>query len=155
MSLTFIVEMLSPELIIGMDKIITDYYEWSKPKGLNDGIPPYNFDWEVYHKSEQAGLLFVSTVRTNKELVGFALYMIIKAPHHDEVVMAECDSIFVAVSHQGLGIGRKLLEHTTAELRKLGVKWMVNRHRTRTNAVPLFESLGFVPWETVYMKELN
>lgn len=155
MSLTFSTEHLSPELIVNMEKIIADYYAWSKPKGLNEGIPPYKFDWEVYHKSEQLGLLVVTTVRDGPVLLGFTLYMVIKAPHHDDVIMAECDSIFVAVSEQGQGVGKKLLHYTTGVLRKLGVKWMVNRYRTRTNAKPVFEDVGFKVWETVYMKELN
>jgi GNAT superfamily N-acetyltransferase len=155
MSLTFSTEHLSPQLCDAMDKIIKDYYYWALERGLNDGIPPHNFDWEVYYKSEQLGLLYVTTVRDDNGLVGFTLYMVIKAPHHDDVIMADCDSVFTSVHHQGKGIGKKLLQYTESQLKKLGVKWMTNRYRTRANTKPVFEDLGFKVWETVYMKELN
>ncbi|CAB4150537.1 NAT_SF domain containing protein [uncultured Caudovirales phage] len=155
MSVVYSTESLTPKLCLAMDKIIADYYTWSVPRGLNDGIPVYSFDWEVFYKTEQQGMLVVTTARDESELVGFTLYLVVQAPHHDDVIMAECDSIFVAVDQQGKGIGKKLLQHATDVLQTLGVKWMTNRHRTRTNTKPVFEDLGFTVWETVYMKELN
>lgn len=155
MSLEFATETLTPELCLAMDKIIADYYTWSVPRGLNNGIPVYKFDWEVFYKAEQHGVLVATTARDKSVLVGFTLYLVVQAPHHDDVIMAECDSIFVAVEAQGRGIGKQLLQYTTDVLKSLGVKWMTNRYRTRTNAKPVFEELGFTVWETVYMKELN
>ncbi|CAB4163764.1 hypothetical protein UFOVP810_55 [uncultured Caudovirales phage] len=155
MELEYSTEDLSPELIQAMDKIIADYYAWSVPRGLNNGIPVYNFDWEVFYKAEQLGLLIVTTVRGLSVLLGFTIYLVVQAPHHDNVIMAECDSIFIAVGEQGQDIGKKLLHYTTDVLKSRGVKWMTNRYRTRTEAKPMFEDLGFTVWETVYMKELN
>ena len=155
MSLTFSTEILTPQLCTAMSKIIDAYYTWAVDRGLNDGIPEYNFDWEVYSKAEAADLLLITTARLEGQLVGFTLYMVLKAPHHDDVIMADCDSVFTSVHHQGQGIGKQLLQFTEGQLRKLGVKWITNRYRTRTKAKPVFEDLGFQVWETVYMKELN
>ena len=155
MSVVFSTESLSVPLLQDMDKLMADYYDWTIQNGTVDNRPKYNFDWEVYIKAETAGLLLVTTARKADELVGFTLYMVVKAPHHDDVIVAECDSVFTSVKHQGQGIGKKLLQYTEDKLKELGVNWMVNRHRLLSKTSPLFESLGFKPWETVYLKELN
>ena len=56
----------------------------------------------------------------------------------------ELSKMAVAPSMRGLGIGRRLLEHTVAEARILGAKSLfLGSSKKLKNAVHLYESIGF------------
>jgi putative acetyltransferase len=56
----------------------------------------------------------------------------------------EVAKMSVADAYQGMGIGRKLLEHSVAQARHLGAKLLIlETNRKLTPAVRLYESTGF------------
>ena len=63
-------------------------------------------------------------------------------PHSNGVY--ELSKMAVAPAMRGLGIGRRLLEHTVAKARLLGAKSLFLGSSTKLkNAVHLYESIGF------------
>ena len=56
----------------------------------------------------------------------------------------ELSKMAVAPSMRGLGIGRRLLEHTVAQARLLGAKALfLGSSKKLKNAVHLYETIGF------------
>ena len=96
---------LTPELEHEIDCLLADYYEATAAK---DGIPPYEFDWALYEHLQALDVLLVTTARSNSDnaLLGFALYHVVPMPHHKGLLAAECDSISVAHTQRGQGIGK-------------------------------------------------
>lgn len=92
----------------------------------------------------KGGQIFM--VHLGEEIVGCAALI----PEGDGLY--ELSKMAVSPAVRGLGIGRKLLEHTIAEARVLGARTLwLGSNRRLSNAVHLYESVGFkhVPAETL------
>lgn len=134
-----------------MHRLIRAYYSATP---AHTGLPEYNFNWPLYEAMEKSGQLLVLTARDAGALIGFAIYVVTEHPHHRGWQIAECDTIAVAHTARGQGIGRTLLEAALGILKNLGVKTVAQRYRTCYNTTPLFSELGFTCAEHVYVKEL-
>ncbi len=148
-------ESMDASLVESMDAITKAYYAYTLARGTNDGIPPYSFKWDTYKVCEDAGILRITTARLDNKLVGFTLYIVMPALHHNDLVMADCDTIMLHPDTQGKGVGKALLQYSELVLRTDGAHIMVNRYRTRVGVKPMFEDMGFTLWETAYMKRIN
>jgi GNAT superfamily N-acetyltransferase len=149
---TYQAEKLNVDLETKMEAIARGYYE-STPAHID--TPPYDIDWMVYRKLEEAGVFVLTTCRYDGWVAGFAMYIITAAPHHKTVISAECDSIVIAPEHRGAGIGRQLYYYTEGVLRQRGATRIVNRYKVGYRTTPLFEELGFKLIEHVYAKEIG
>lgn len=149
---TFHIERLTDDLAVEMEAIARGYYE-STPAHVD--TPPYDVDWSVYMKLQDAGVFVLSTCRYDGWLAGFAMYIIMPVPHHRSVISAECDSIVIAPEHRGAGMGRALYSYTEGALRQRGATRVVNRYKVGYKTKPMFEELGFKLIEHVYAKEIG
>ena len=152
MDVSFAQEELTPELEQEFDALIAAYYEATPAK---EGLPPYDFDWPLYEHLQAAGALVITTAREKPTtaLVGMAIYLIVRHAHHRGMWLAECDSISVAHTARGQGLGKRLFQFTEPLLVARDVQKIVNRYRLCYNTRPMFESLGFKCVEHVYVKE--
>lgn len=147
----YAVERLSSDLINEIMEMLNAYY---KATPASTDIPPYDFQWDAYFTLDYTGQLHITTARDADKLVGIALYIVTPALHHKSVVMAECDSLSVDHTYRGRGLATDLYTFTEQKLRERGVQFVLNHYRHCYGAKPVFEKLGFVPWNTVYMKKL-
>lgn len=142
---------LTHSLSLEMTALIEDYYE-NTP--AHTDIPPYDFNWSLYQSLSDAGQLVVVTARVGELLVGYAMYIVTHAAHHQTLLVAECDTLSVDIDFRGMGIAEKVYAYAETLLRQRGVKQVFNRYRVCYGTKPLFEKLGFHVTEHVYMKEL-
>jgi GNAT superfamily N-acetyltransferase len=148
-------EMLTPLLQDEVHELVRGYYDVTK---AHEGIPDYQFRWPVYDALQQQDMLRLITVRDDRnKLVGFALYIVMEHLHHEGWRVAECDSLSVAHTHRGQGLGKLMLELAEIVLAEDNVKLMLNRYRTCYGAEggELFKRAGFECIEHVYAKPLN
>ncbi len=143
---------LDDDIVRDMEALLDDYYECTVAK---DGLPPYDFDWNVYRTMDAIGSMLLATARDDDgTLLGFALYLVIDHPHHRGMRIAECDSLSVSAQARGKGVGRTLYFFCEDQLRQRGVSRVLHRYRVVYNTEPLFPKLGFKLDEQMYSKEL-
>lgn len=143
---------LNEKLIEQIEELINHYYRTTE---ASRGIPPYDFDWQVYLSMQIADQLVVIVACEDGKLVGFALYVTLMAPHHKSLKVAECDTLAVHADHRNRGIAQAIYYEAEEELRKQGVKRVVNRFRTCYNVEPIFPRLGFWLEEMVFHKDIG
>jgi GNAT superfamily N-acetyltransferase len=73
---------------------------------------------------------------------------------HFPVRVAQDDAWYVMPEVRNLGIGRRLREAALDELRKAGVKYAYGRLKAAHPHDESMTGLSYVPWETVWIKEL-
>lgn len=144
-------EPVSSDLVEEIEALLRDMYYNSV---ASTDIPMYDFDWHKYKLAEDAGILMLTTARYEELLVGFALYLIVRHPHHMTVTSAECDAIAINQNLRNNGIGKNLIDFSLDQLRGRGAKFVTHRYRTCYEAEPVFPKLGFRLIEHVYLKDL-
>ena len=98
---------------------------------------------------DASGLLFVARVGGHDEPVGYAFCRLLESgPTFDlGPVRGEIDSLVVADTARGAGVGSALLSSCRADLQRRGVSyWSIGVVEANSGAVQLYERLGFRPW---------
>ena len=146
-------EPLTVKLTREIDTLLADYYQNTV---ASEDIPPYDFDWPVYHRAYEHGSLLVVTAREDDEtLAGVAIYCISNHPHHRRLCCASCDMISVDHKKRGRGIGSMLLMISIELLKARGVQLINHTYRTVYDTSPMFLRHGFKEWERSYMLRIN
>jgi ribosomal protein S18 acetylase RimI-like enzyme len=99
--------------------------------------------------SDRTGLLFVARDGDLASPVGYAFCLLSgPGPTFDfGETRAEVDSLVVADTARGAGIGTLLLDACRAELRRRGIRyWSIGVIDANERAVALYERLGFRPY---------
>lgn len=113
-----------------------------------------DLDLDQYARIQNQGRLVWITARdVDRLLVGYSMHFWHRHLHFN-IRVAQDDAIYVVPELRKLGIGRKLRELAIEELKNAGVKIVYGRLKVAHPHDDSMESLGFVPWETVYLKEL-
>lgn len=142
------------------DELVREYYASTRAQLQ---VPPIDFSWPHYIAMESQKQVLLMTARDgdkyhakHHQLVGFALYIMTYHPHHQTVPMAICDTLAVRPSHRSVGIGRNLLSRAEDLLRDYGMHCIIHMFRAvyAQETTPLFPSLGYVPFEMSYVKQL-
>ena len=143
---------LTDKLQHEMHTLVREYYDATEAK---QGLPPYNFNWLLYRKLQESGALYVLEARhRGGSLMGFALYIVGDHPHHKGWRIAECDTLAVAYTARGAGIGKRLCKLGMDVLKNDNIHAVAHKFRTCYDTKPLFADLGFTCVEHVYVKEL-
>lgn len=152
MEVSFARERLGDDFTKQADALMSRYYHRTV---ANTDLPEYNFDWPLYRRIEDQGMLVCCTARVGLLLVGFNLYAVSEHPHHIGLRMADCDGIAVDMEYRGQGIGGRLYDFAEAYLYSIGVHKVIHRYRLCYGVdEPLFAKKGFRIVEHVYMKDL-
>lgn len=130
---------------------------WDTEAEKNQDMPENVWDYETYFVMEQTERLVTYTARApSGQLVGCAFYFLIYHLHHIHHRVAACDSIGTHREYRGQGVARSLFAFAEYEIRKLRpvVNEITHNVRVARTTTPLFPSLGFKPFETVYSKRI-
>jgi GNAT superfamily N-acetyltransferase len=140
--------------VVEMSAILLEYW---KATEAHEGMPPLDMNWEYYTEQEAAQqfVLITARVGADKELIGFAMYIVIMHPHHKTVRFAICDILAVKLGYRDVGIGSKLVKAAEPLLKMYYVKQIVHQCRTVYDVEPLFPKLGFTLIEQSYMKAVK
>ena len=145
-------EHLDADNTAAISALVKAYYAATP---AHTGLPPYDFNWNVYMTLQRQDMLLLVTARTEEEgLCGVGLYVLSEHPHHRGWVGAECDTLAVDHTMRGKGIGRGIVQYAEQVLKQHGVQFMVHKYRTCYQTEPLFPKLGFELAEHSYMKVL-
>lgn len=150
--LSIMKESIGPFFIEGADSILHEHYDRTDTK---IDIPPVNYNWLHYKAVEDTGMLLCLGAREEGKMLGFAMYYVMKHPHHVDALWAACDGLCVSVDGRGKGVGRKLLEFAEQEFRQMGVTRMIQMGRSWYKGETLYEKMGFTMTEQVFYKDLT
>ena len=134
-----------------VENLIQDHYNEVYPVR---SVFDWDMDWDAYEKLEEAGMLKIFTARDGDTLVGYLWVLLTPNLHSKGSVLACDDCFFVAASHRGKTVAKKLLEFTEACLREDGLKVF---HIVGTTEKPInsfMKRMGYVEIETKFQKVL-
>ena len=106
-----------------------------------------------YMKMQDEGRLVIITARVDGILQGYSSHFWHRDLHFEHRV-AQDDAWYVVPEFRNHGVGRKLREMALEELKKDGVKYAYGRLKVLHPHDTSMKELGYVPWETVFIKEL-
>jgi GNAT superfamily N-acetyltransferase len=111
---------------------------------------PVDMDWSSYRAMEDAQRLLTVTARTAGKLIGYAVYIIWRHPHHRGICTAQNDAWFIDPAYRRGPIGRRLVERAEALMAQRGVSEImasirpINRMaRGERSLTPLMHSMGY------------
>lgn len=114
----------------------------------------FNPDVESYCLLEEAGRLFVYTVRSmDKTLVGYCIHHVFNHLHFCNSLQAVQDSIFIAKQHRG--IGRSFIEWVDTDLKVNGVKAVYHYVSVNHDYSSALRDLGYHKIESTYLRSLQ
>jgi GNAT superfamily N-acetyltransferase len=115
---------------------------------------PATLDIDRYLAMQREGRLVYITARdTAGDIQGYSSHFWHRDLHFP-VRVAQDDAWYVVPEWRNKGVGRKLREIAIQELRDAGVKYAYGRIKTAHPHDESMRDLGYVPWETVFIKEL-
>ncbi len=119
---------------------------------LNKETTPLDPDWDAYKRLEDAGVLHVTTLRLDGELIGYVSFFVGPNFHYKTKIVASDDIFYLAPEHrQGL-LGRSLLKAAHMAVIAAGATKIVHRHKHHMDIGPVFRSMRFELIEHVYAK---
>ncbi len=111
-------------------------------------------NWEVYHRLNIAGLLWVFSARDpDGLLVGYLSYIIEPSPHCADVYTAYQDVFYVMPHARGKFVGPRLLSFAEKALKPL-VRVIRQEISVTNNFAPMLIRKGYELTGLVYSKEL-
>jgi Acetyltransferase (GNAT) family len=118
----------------------------------NDGSP--DIDVRILEHLEQLDALRIFTMRSDGQLVGYALMVITPSTHLAGRTLALCDGIYIDKPMRGLAAVGGLLRFAEECLREDGVKEIRLHAKAGTSLGSLFARFGYTLAETVHTKGL-
>lgn len=136
-----------------LDNLLHEYW---KATDAHKGVPPLAMDWTTLQECEKRNAFVVLVARSSptRRVLGFSQYSLVYHPHHRTTRVAFCDILAVRLNERGQGLGRALVKAGEEEMRKRGAKLLVHCFRLVYDVKPFFPEMGYVPFETQYMKVL-
>lgn len=137
-----------------------DAPDWQRQKSLFDAhameLRGFMSDLDLprYLQIQSEGRIVYVVVRDKERVVqGYSMHIWHRDLHFN-VRVAQDDAFYVVPELRRLGIGRNLRNIALDELRKAGVKYAYGRFKAAHPHDETMAELGYVPYETVYIKEL-
>jgi GNAT superfamily N-acetyltransferase len=99
--------------------------------------------------------IVVVSAREGEKLVGYIIIFVSPHMHYQTVLFALEDIHYVLPEYRGRGIFKEILRTAEQVLTGMGVKFSTLRTKFKSDHGALFEELGYVPIEAIYMKRLG
>lgn len=117
---------------------------------------PLDVDSDTYRKAEAAGRLCILTVRSQGQLVGYAVFILTQHLHYRGSMCANQDVFYLDPSFRGRWIGVQLIKACDRLLKSKGVQ-VVTQHVKMTHPIlgRLLAREGYEPIEQIYSKRLD
>lgn len=117
---------------------------------------PLDVDVDAYRGLEQAGRLCIVTARDGGRLVGYAVFVVMPAPHYRGSLQAQQDVLYIAPSARGRLLGSRLVRFSEEVLRRRGVQVVFQHVKAQHPALGvLLRHHGYEGVETIYSKRLD
>jgi len=110
-------------------------------------------DFQKYKLIEKNGNLRVFTIRHNKRLIGYAVFIVLPHHHRLQVVQAENTLFFVTKEHRKGLLASKFIRWCEKELFDNGVSQISMRTKLRASFGILLKRLKYKEEEVVYLKK--
>lgn len=127
---------------------------WEEVAWYQDTIK-LNPDYDKYLTLEKADCLMVSTVRNEKELIGYNIHIIVPNLHYSDHLYAMNDIIFLAPAHRHAGLANELIDWSESLLEKKGVSVITYHMKLAHPFRSLMETTDYEPQEIIYSKRLG
>ena len=116
---------------------------------------PLDPDYEQYLLLEEMGIVHVCTARQDKEIIGYFRTFIRNHIHYKSTKFGHVDIYYVHPNHRMNGTGYKLFKFHEDEMRKAGVKKLINMCKMHQDHAHLFKALGYTEIERIFSKVLT
>ena len=116
---------------------------------------PMDLDLEAYIHLQEAGRLYMATIRENGILVGYFLALLGGTLHYRNCLTAQMDMIYVDPRFRGGSAALRLLRFVLSDLRAMGVQRVNAGTKTKKDIGRLFLAFGFQPVEITYSRLLE
>lgn len=107
---------------------------------------------EMYKRGEEEGKLLLITARSQQRLVGYFLWVMIKHPHYQHVIVAEEDLHFLLPEYRRGMTGYLFIKFACQAALDFGAHMLVSREKIGHEHPALMERLGFKATDVVYYK---
>ena len=116
-----------------------------------DGGRQLNVDWDTFNLYEKTNHLVTIVARDDGEVVGYAVFIIMKQLHAMDYLMAHNDALFLKKEHRKGRAGIMLIKESNKILGELFpgilVAWHVKPHMDFS---PILIKLGYSKLDTIY-----
>ena len=112
-------------------------------------------DWETFFKLESLGKLITLLALEHSDVVGYAVFIVVKHPHSMKTIIAQNDVVFIRKDKRNGGVGYRFLKFCDDELRRSGIDMVTWHIKPATDFSPVVLKLGYHLHETIYAKHLG
>jgi GNAT superfamily N-acetyltransferase len=117
---------------------------------LNQDKVPLSPQYDEYLRRDAEGSLFLVTLRTAGELIGYFVGFVAPGLHYSTCLTLHLDIFYVHPDWRGNGAGLTLFKAVEREAKRRGVQRMFTGSKNHKDASFLFEMLGYDRCETIY-----
>jgi|SRR5579872_224079 len=132
-------------------ELLRHYDEIAENKDIIGRIDP---DLATYDALNEKGRLRVLTARDGGRLVGYYISVIARNLHYNIITATE-DMYYLSPEYRRGTAGIRLFVEAEKMVRQAGAIITVAKTKVRHDHGPIFERLGYRPFESVYMKVLR
>lgn len=125
-----------------------------KELGLDHEDCPLDPDFDMYQEHEDSGVLHICTARKDNALIGYFVTFIVPHIHYKSTIFGKVDVYYVHPDFRTNGVGAQLFRFHEQEMRRLGVKKLLNMCKVHQDHGPLFKALGYTHIEHIFSKLL-
>jgi hypothetical protein len=122
---------------------------------LDNGKIPMGIDNAKYQEMESVGRLHVLVARSEGQVVGYYIAIIVNHPHYKDAGLHSTTDMFYLLPEYRIGNnGMRLLAEAEQSLRKRGVVKAFIGTKLKQDHSKILEWLGWTPTDTVFTKVL-
>lgn len=149
-AVTYQVETLKTSRVDCLPLVEAHYQEIAQFKDVQKLDP----DWETYEALERSGALWIMTVRSEGNMVGYFVMTIGRARHYKTLLMACEDMHYLLPAYRKGMAGYLLIRKTLRAMKERGCKLVTLRCKAGMSHAVLFERLDGELTDLVYAFKL-
>lgn len=115
---------------------------------------PLGVDRARYEILQDAGMLWVFTMREGGTLIGYNVFVVAPNLHYTTALAAIEDVLYLDPSRRALGLGRKMLQWIDEHLAKRGCTYVARHVKLAHDHGALLKRAGYEPVETIWQRRL-
>lgn len=120
----------------------------------------WDMNWPRYGMLESEGIIKWFAIEEGSELIGYASICVTHPLHHQGDMQAMIDTIFLLKEYRKGNAGNKVIDEIEKLARADGANLLVFSERAKTERKrvsigSLLKRIGFVPYETLYIKRMG
>jgi len=143
-------EVLSRDLFLEALPLLQSHSDEVMPDPAREVL----VDLERYLRMEWSGMIRCYTIRLDKELIGYASFIISRHPHYSYTKQALCDVLYVKPEHRG-SLGGRFLGWCDEQLSAEDLDEVHHTVQVRHDHGPLLERLGYGMVARTFSKRLR